>query len=60
MCRLMGRHFHYWIDYDGVAFSIELLVWGGIFSDFLGYIYDQQRYQNVCTEDEKYSVLHSI
>ena len=25
MCRWMGSHFHYWIDYNGVAFSIELL-----------------------------------
>ena len=23
MCRLMGSHFHDWIDYNGVAFSIE-------------------------------------
>ena len=28
MYRWMGSHFHYWIDYDGVAFSIELLEWG--------------------------------
>ena len=35
MCRLMGSHFHDWIDYNGVAFSIELLEWGstsGFFS----------------------------
>ena len=25
MCRWMGLHFHNWIDYNGVAFSIELL-----------------------------------
>ena len=25
MCRWMGSHFHGWIDYNGVAFSIELL-----------------------------------
>ena len=36
MCRLMGSHFHDWIDYNGVAFSIELLEWGGIFSGFGG------------------------
>ena len=35
MCRWMGSHFHDWIDYNGVAFSIELLEWGGTFSDFL-------------------------
>ena len=34
MCRWMGSHFHDWIDYNGVAFSIELLEWGRIFSDF--------------------------
>ena len=34
MCRLMGSHFHDWIDYNRVAFSIELLEWGRTFSDF--------------------------
>ena len=28
MCRWMGSHFHDWIDYYGVAFSIEVLEWG--------------------------------
>ena len=36
MYRWMGSHFHDWIDYNGVAFSIELLEWGHIFSDFGG------------------------
>ena len=38
MCRWMGSHFHDWIDYNGVAFSIELLdlEWGRTFSDFSG------------------------
>ena len=36
MCRWMGSHFHGWIDYNGVAFSIELLEWGCIFSGFGG------------------------
>ena len=36
MCRSMGSHFHEWIDYNGVAFSRELLEWGRAFSDFLG------------------------
>lgn len=27
----MGSHFHYWIDYNGVAFSIELLESGRTF-----------------------------
>ena len=34
MCRWMGSHFHDWIDYNGVTFSIELLEWGRTFSDF--------------------------
>ena len=34
MCRWMGSHFHDWIDYNGVAFLIELLEWGRIFSGF--------------------------
>ena len=36
MSRLMGSHFHDWIDYNGVAFSIELLEWGRTFPDFGG------------------------
>ena len=32
MCRWMGSHFQDWTDYNGVAFSIELLEWGRIFS----------------------------
>ena len=36
MCRCMGSHFHDWSDYNGVAFSIELLEWGCKFSDFWG------------------------
>ena len=52
MCRWMGSHFHNWIDYNGVAFSIELLEWGRTFSDFWGktvlHIISQQTYQNVC------------
>ena len=36
MCRWMGSHFHDWIDYNGVAFSKELLQWGRTFSDFWG------------------------
>ena len=36
MCRWMLSHFHDWIDYKGVAFSIELLERGRTFSDFLG------------------------
>ena len=36
MCRRMGSHFHDWIDYNGVAFSTELLELGRTFSYFLG------------------------
>ena len=36
MCRWMGLHFHDWIDYNGVTFSIALLEWGHIFSGFGG------------------------
>ena len=36
MCRWMGSHFHDWSDYNGVAFSIELVEWGRKFSDFGG------------------------
>ena len=36
MCRWMGSHFHDWIDYNGVAFSTELLEWGRIFSGVWG------------------------
>ena len=36
MCRWMLSHFHDWIDYNGMAFSIELLEWGCTFRDFLG------------------------
>ena len=39
MCRWgggMGPHFHDWGDYNGVAFSIDLLEWGRKFSDFRG------------------------
>ena len=44
MCPWMGSHFHNWINYNGVAFSIELLEWDRIFLDFWGktvlHIYD--------------------
>ena len=37
ICGWIESHFQDWIDYNGVAFSIELLQWGRTFSDFLGY-----------------------
>ena len=36
MCRWMESHFHNWIGYNGVTFSIDLLEWGHIFSGFWG------------------------
>ena len=36
MCHWMGSHFHDWIDYNRVAFSIELLEWGRTFFFILG------------------------
>ena len=33
---LVGSHFHGWIDYNGVAFSFELLEWDRTFSGFGG------------------------
>ena len=35
MCRLIGSHFHDWIDYNGGAFSIDVLELGRALSDFL-------------------------
>ena len=32
----MGSHFDDWVDYNGVAFLIELLQWGRTFLDFFG------------------------
>ena len=34
MCRWMGSHF--WTDYNGVTFLVELLEWGRKFSGVLG------------------------
>ena len=55
MCRWMGSHFHDWIDYNVVAFSIALLEWGRTFSGgkTVLLIYGYQTYQNACTVDEK-------
>ena len=37
LCRWMGSHFLYWIDYNaGWHFFIELLQWGRSFSGFFG------------------------
>ena len=34
ICRWMGSHFHVWIDYNRIAFSMEFLEWRRTFSDF--------------------------
>ena len=64
MCCWMGSYFQDWIDFNGVAFSIELLEWGCAFSDFccekVRHIYGQQTYQNARPVGETQSVLHSI
>ena len=64
MCRWMGSHFQNWMDFNGVAFSIELLEWGCTFCDFcceeVLHIYRQQTYQNARPVGETQSVLHSI
>ena len=36
ICCWMGSHFRNWNDYNGVAFSKELLEWGRTFFDFRG------------------------
>ena len=36
MCCWMGLHFQDWIDYNGVALSLELLEWQGTFWGFGG------------------------
>ena len=51
MCCWMGSHFQDLIDYNGVAFSIELLEWSRIFWGKT--VLQEQTYQNVCTADEK-------
>ena len=57
MCCWMGSHFHNWIDYNGVAFLIELLEWGRTFSDFWGvrqffiFTVSKRTYQTVCSVD---------
>ena len=58
MCRWMGSHFHEWIDYNGVAFSKELLEWGRTFSDFWGnfrelFIFTVSNTRDICTVGEK-------
>ena len=62
MCRWMGSYFHDWMDYQEVAFSIELLEWGRKF-EFWGKTVFQSylRLANApeSTAGEKLSVLYS-
>ena len=72
MCRWMGSHFHDWIDYNGVAFSIELLEWGHIFSGFGGGVENILASRDFqvwllkiednlrCKNESKVRVLHSV
>ena len=58
MCRLMGSHFHAWIEYNGVPLSTELLERVAHFRIFWGlesssYLRLANVYQNVCTVREK-------
>ena len=53
MFRWMGSHFHDWIDWNGVAFSIGLLEWGRTFSDF--WVYKK----SLVSRDSKWSRLKS-
>ena len=34
MFRWMGLHFPDWVDCNGVTFSLELIEWGCIYSEF--------------------------
>ena len=34
ICHWMVSHFHNWIEYNGDAFSIDLLEWGGTIQIF--------------------------
>ena len=45
-----------WIDYNGVAFSKELLEWGRTFSDFWGrelFIFTVSKRTSICAVGEK-------
>ena len=47
MCCWMGSHFHDWIDYNGVTFSIALVEWGCTFADFWGKTVQDLRLANI-------------
>ena len=54
----MGSHFHDWVDYNRIAFSIEftrmrLYIFGFCGGKTVLHIYRWQTYQNVCTANEK-------
>ena len=59
----MGSHFHDWIDYNGVAFSIDLLERGRTFSNFgvkKFFIFTVSKRTRIFVLWVKKSVLHSI
>ena len=64
MCRWMGSNFHDWLDYNGVAFLIELLECCRTFSDFRGktvlLIYSWQTKQNFYTVGENYFIQYKV
>ena len=50
MCRWMGSHFHDWINYNRITFSIEVLEWGRTLSDFS--VYDSSPYLRLANVPE--------
>ena len=64
MCRWMGSNFHDWLDYNGVAFLIELLECCRTFSDFRSktvlLIYSWQTKQNFYTVGENYFIQYKV
>ena len=56
----VGSHFHDWIDYDGVALSIQLLEWGGTFSEFGCKKILAGRYKDFWSGKKKVTVLSAI
>ena len=47
MCCWMGSHFHDWIDYNGVTFSIAFVEWGCTLADFRGKRVQDLRLANI-------------
>ena len=63
MCRWMGSHFHDWTDYNGVAFSKELLEWGRTCSDFWGrdlFIFTVSKRTRIFVQSVKSTVFFTV